>query len=52
MGLTEINLREKKFHNELQSKPKARFEHIFYKAVQNMYDDFHVYLAEKTNDFT
>ena len=40
MNLTEINLREKEFHNKLQSKTKGRFENIFYKALHNMYEDF------------
>ena len=40
MSLTEINLREKEFHNKLQSKSKGRFENIFYKALYNMYEDF------------
>ena len=40
MNLTENNLREKKFHNELQSRPKGRFENIFYKALHNLGDDF------------
>ena len=29
MSLTDKNLREKDFHNELQSRPKGRFENIF-----------------------
>ena len=28
MSLTEKNLREKDFHNELQSRPKGRFENV------------------------
>ena len=40
MSLTEINLREKNFHNDLQSKKKSRFENIFYKALHNMFEDF------------
>ena len=35
MSLTEINLREKEFHNELHSKNKGRFENIFYKLRKN-----------------
>ena len=30
MNLTNKNIREKKFHNELQSKKKGRFENVFY----------------------
>lgn len=40
MSLTEINIREKNFHNELQSKKKSRFENIFYKALFNINEDF------------
>ena len=47
MSLTEINLREKEFHNKLQSKKKKRFENIFYKALFNMYEDFNIYIYEK-----
>ena len=52
MSLTEINLREKKFHNNLQSKSKGRFENIFYKALYNMYEDFSVYISEKASNKT
>ena len=40
MSLTEINIREKNFHNELQSKKKSRFENMFYKALFNINKDF------------
>ena len=40
MGLTQENLREKKFHDDLQSKTKGRFENIFYKAIYNSSEDF------------
>ena len=50
MNLTEINLREKEFHNKLQSKSKGRFENIFYKALYNMYEDFSVYASEKAKN--
>ena len=50
MGLTETNLREKKFFNDLESKPKARFEHIFYKALNNMFVDFNTCIYEKAKD--
>ena len=52
MGLTDINLREKEFHNKLQSKSKSRFENIFYKALYNMYEDFSVYISEKASNKT
>ena len=44
MIFTDKNLREKKFHNELQSKSKGRFENIFYKAIYNANEDFFDYL--------
>ena len=44
MSLTEINIREKNFHNELQSKKKSRFENIFYKALFNINEDFFYFL--------
>ena len=40
MSLTEKNIREKIFHNDLQSKPKGRFENIYYKAHYNLTEDF------------
>ena len=40
MKLTEQNLREKEFHNKLQSQSKGRFENIFYKALYNLTEDF------------
>ena len=49
MSLTEINLREKNFHNNLQSKKKGRFENIFYKALYNMYEDFNSIIYNKAN---
>ena len=47
MKLTEINLREKDFHNNLQSRKKSRFENIFYKALYNMYEDFNSIIYKK-----
>jgi ubiquinone/menaquinone biosynthesis C-methylase UbiE len=44
MKLTDINEREKEFHNKLQSSPKGRFENIFYKAINNAWNDFFSYL--------
>ena len=49
MSLTEINLREKEFHNKLQSNSKGRFENLFYKALYNMYEEFNAYISEKAN---
>ena len=44
MFLNERNLREKEFHNKLQSQKENRFENIFYKAISNAWDDFFNYL--------
>jgi len=44
MKLTDKNIREKEFHNNLQSRAKSRFENIFYKAIVNAWDDFYDYL--------
>ncbi len=50
MSLTEKNLREKDFHNELQSRPKGRFENIFYKALANVWDDFYDRLQKNSRN--
>lgn len=44
MKLTDQNIREREFHNRLQSKIKGRFENVFYKAIANAWDDFYNYL--------
>ena len=44
MALSDQNLREKEFHNKLQSNSKGRFENIFYKAIKNAWDDFYNFL--------
>jgi len=44
MSLTDKNIREKEFHNRLQSQSKQRFENVFYKAIFNAWDDFFKYL--------
>ena len=49
MRLTDKNIREKEFHNNLQSKPRGRFENIFYKAIYNTNEDFFSFL--KSNAF-
>lgn len=49
MSLSEQNLREKKFHNELQSRPKGRFENIFYKALSNTWKDFYDFLKKNSS---
>ncbi len=50
MSLTEKNIREKKFHNELQSRTKERFENIFYKAIHNLNEDFFKYLEKNVKN--
>ena len=50
MSLTEINIREKNFHNKLQSKNKGRFENIFYKAIYNSNEDFFTYLEDNSRN--
>ena len=50
MSLTEINIREKNFHNKLQSKNKGRFENIFYKAIYNSSEDFFTYLEDNSRN--
>ena len=41
MSLTDKNIREKEFHNKLQSNSKGRFENIFYKAIGNSLLDYY-----------
>ena len=43
MSFTDKNIREREFHNKLQSKSKGRFEDIFYKAIYNSNEDFFNY---------
>jgi hypothetical protein len=42
--LSEKNIREKEFHNKLQSNSRGRFENIFYKAIYNSNEDFFNFL--------
>ena len=44
MQLSKENIREKEFHNNLQSQKKGRFEDIFYKALFNASEDFFEHL--------
>ena len=44
MSYTDKNIREREFHNKLQSKSKGRFEDIFYKAIYNSNEDFFNFL--------
>ena len=50
MQLSDKNLREKEFHNKLQSRTKGRFENIFYKAIYNSNQDFFDFLKLNTNN--
>ena len=47
MNLSEINRREKEFHDELHILNKRRFQNKFYKAVYNLYEDFFNILKTK-----
>ena len=47
MDLSEINRREKEFHDELHILNKKRFQNKFYKAVYNLYEDFFDILKTK-----
>ena len=44
MTITNRNVREKEFHNRLQSSSKGRFENVFYKALYNSGEDFFNFL--------
>jgi len=50
MSLSDINIREKDFHNKLHSSGEARNENKFYKAAYNLIDDFFIYLENKAKD--
>jgi SAM-dependent methyltransferase len=50
MSLTEKNLREKEFHNNLQKNEKGRFENIFYKALYNSSEDFFYFLEKNSSN--
>tara|TARA_Y100000590_G_C15691579_1_gene1003584 strand:- start:883 stop:1620 length:738 start_codon:yes stop_codon:yes gene_type:complete len=50
MSLTEINLREKEFHNKLHSDGSKRSESIFYKALHNLYEDFFNFIKNKSQN--
>ena len=47
MDLSEINRREKEFHDELHILNERRFQNKFYKAVYNLYEDFFDILKTK-----
>ena len=48
MSLSEINIRERKFHDGLHSSGKQRSQNKFYKALYNLYKDFIDTLKLKT----
>ncbi len=48
MGLTETNIREKEFHNKLHSSGSPRPQNKYYKALHNLYEDFLIFLENKT----
>ncbi len=50
MKLSEINIREKEFHNKLHEGDKFRKENIFYKAIFNLYQDFYKYIDENSKN--
>lgn len=50
MKLSEKNIRERDFHNKLQSKSTGRFENIFYKAMYNTSEDFYDFLKSNSKN--
>ena len=50
MKLSDKNLREREFHNKLQSNSKGRFENIFYKAISNCGEDFLIFLKKNAQN--
>ena len=50
MKLTDTNIREKDFHNKLQSGTGSRVENIFYKSLFNLKKDFFIYLENNTKN--
>lgn len=50
MNLTDINIREKSFHNKLQSQKEGRFENIFYKSIHNITEDFFAFLEHNAKE--
>ena len=47
MRLSDTNIREKEFHNKLHSSGNERSQNKFYKALNNLYEDFLVSLKNK-----
>tara|TARA_B100001996_G_scaffold300730_1_gene241208 strand:+ start:108 stop:842 length:735 start_codon:yes stop_codon:yes gene_type:complete len=50
MGLTEINVREKDFHNKLHSSGDPRAQNKYYKALHNLYEDFLIFLKNNAQN--
>lgn len=50
MSLSEINIREKEFHNKLVVSGNDRKENKFYKAINNIYLDFFDFLKSEVKD--
>ena len=51
MSLTDINLREKDFHNDLHLNGNSRLsQNKFYKAIFNIFRDFDKYLEENSTN--
>ena len=50
MSLSEINIRERKFHNKLHSSGSKRAEGKFYKALYHLYEDFFFLLKMNCNN--
>lgn len=50
MKLSKKNIRERDFHDKLQSKSTGRFENIFYKAMYNSSEDFYDFLKSNSKN--
>tara|TARA_B100000579_G_C22789304_1_gene833589 strand:- start:429 stop:1172 length:744 start_codon:yes stop_codon:yes gene_type:complete len=48
MSLSDINIRERKFHNDLHASGQERSQNKFYKALYHLYSDFINILQVKT----
>ncbi len=46
MNLTETNIREKEFHDNLHSSGNPRSQNKYYKALNNLYEDFLIFLKD------
>ena len=50
MNLSKINIREKEFHNKLHDSGSPRVQNKYYKALNNLYEDFLVCLKNKSRN--